>query len=195
MRPFIGVICWQRRSANYLCLERWPKRAIRNCVHLPSWRFLGLKLLFHIQWHWNLFLYCYDESQFLVADWQEWGGEDFTACVTTNILSRHVSAALGWQQLHLLKQYFCGLDVCHIFSLSQGHRLKCVTWRLHSLLISKSFHQWYACFLCYLSPQCFMYFADKGGWRTVVSLAFFLSEKDVILRTIFSARGYILTLW
>lgn len=32
MRPFIGVICWQRRSASYLHLELRPRRAVRSCV-------------------------------------------------------------------------------------------------------------------------------------------------------------------
>lgn len=40
-----------------------------------------------------------------------------------------------------VKASFFGLEVCCIFSLAQGPCLKCVTWRLHSLLISKSFYQ------------------------------------------------------
>lgn len=90
--------------------------------------------------------------QFLVADWQEWGGEDCTACITTPFLSPYVCVALGWQQRHLLEQDFFGLEVGCIFSLAQGHSLKYVTWRPHSLLSSKSVHQSQTYFPWRLSP-------------------------------------------
>lgn len=97
MRPFVGVICWQRSSANYLCLELWPRRAVCNCAPASILtEFLGLKLHFAHTKALNFFpLYCYDEGNFWLLTVRNEEGR------TIELVLQHafsVSAAPGWQQ-------------------------------------------------------------------------------------------------
>lgn len=146
MRPFVGVICWQRCSANYLCLELWPRSAVCNCAPASILtEFLGLKLHFFTYKSTEFFFFVLLWwRQFLITDCQNEEGR------TIQLVLQHtfsVSTAPGWQQWHLFEQDSFGLEVCYIFSLAQGHNVKCVTWRSCSLLSSKSYHQSHTCFL------------------------------------------------
>lgn len=185
MRPFVGVICWQRCSASYLCLELWPRCAVCNCAPASILtEFLGLKLHFFTYKSTVFFpLYCYDEGNFGLLTVRNEEGR------TVQLVLRHAfspgsfsphsllhlagSSGTCWNKIPLAQKYVISFlwPKDTVLSMSLEDLAACQTLNLTINLILV---------FCGIYHYSVYVLSRQVDWHNMmVSLAFFLSGRTV----------------